>query len=70
MLCFFAWALTCTESGLAGRTYAAYDGICIDASMIWIQLVEGNRPDRGELTGSAIGLIGRRGLAAAVWIPD
>jgi small multidrug resistance family-3 protein len=57
-LTFFAWALTRTESDIAGRTYAAYGGIYIAASMVWMWLVEGNRPDRWDLTGLAFCLLG------------
>jgi len=57
-LTFFACALTRTESDIAGRTYAAYGGIYIAASMVWMWLVEGNRPDRWDLAGLAFCLLG------------
>lgn len=65
-LAFFAWALTHTESDIAGRTYAAYGGIYIAASMIWMWLVVGNRPDRWDLTELAICLIG----SAVILLPQ
>ncbi|UTH48162.1 YnfA family protein [Loktanella salsilacus] len=65
-LAFFAWVLTRAESDIAGRTYAAYGGIYIAASMIWMWLVEGNRPDRWDLTGFAICLIG----SATILLPQ
>ena len=57
-LIVFAWALTLVESEAAGRTYAAYGGIYIAASLAWLWLVEGVRPDRSDLTGAVICLLG------------
>lgn len=57
-LIVFAWALTLVESEAAGRTYAAYGGIYIAASLAWLWLVEGVRPDRWDLTGAVICLLG------------
>lgn len=57
-LALFAWLLTLVDSGAAGRTYAAYGGIYIGASLGWLWLVEGVRPDRWDLIGAAICLTG------------
>ncbi len=54
----FAWLLTLADSDAAGRTYAAYGGVYITASLIWLWLAEGLRPDRWDLTGAAICLAG------------
>jgi small multidrug resistance family-3 protein len=54
----FAWLLTYVESDAAGRTYAAYGGVYIVASLLWLWTVEGARPDRWDLFGGAICLIG------------
>jgi small multidrug resistance family-3 protein len=54
----FAWLLTYVESGAAGRTYAAYGGVYIVASLLWLWAVEGARPDRWDLIGGAICLTG------------
>lgn len=54
----FAWLLTLVESDAAGRAYAAYGGIYITASLVWLWLAEGVRPDRWDLTGAAICLVG------------
>jgi len=57
-LALFAWVLTRADSALAGRAYAAYGGVYIASSMLWIWSVEGHRPDRWDAVGLAICLIG------------
>lgn len=57
-LAVFAWALTWSDAPAAGRTYAAYGGIYILASLVWLWAVEGIRPDRWDTTGAAICLLG------------
>jgi small multidrug resistance family-3 protein len=54
----FALALTRVESDLAGRAYAAYGGVYILASIVWLAVVEKSRPDRWDLIGAAICLGG------------
>ena len=39
----FAVALTRVDAAFAGRAYAAYGGIYITASLVWLWLVEGQR---------------------------
>ncbi|MET0907546.1 MAG: YnfA family protein [Bradyrhizobiaceae bacterium] len=57
-LVLFAWLLTQIESEAAGRAYAAYGGIYIAMSVLWLWLAEGFRPDRWDIAGAAICLIG------------
>jgi len=57
-LIVFAWLLTKVESDFAGRAYAAYGGIYIAASLGWLWLVEGKMPDRWDMTGVAVCLVG------------
>jgi len=57
-LLLFAWLLTRADNALAGRAFAAYGGVYIAASMAWMWLVEGNRPDRWDLAGLTICLLG------------
>lgn len=57
-LIVFAWALTFVDSDAAGRAFAAYGGVYIAASLVWLWLVEGLRPDRWDLTGGIICLAG------------
>ncbi|HEU0071064.1 MAG TPA: YnfA family protein [Alphaproteobacteria bacterium] len=57
-LILFAWLLTTIDAVHAGRAYAAYGGVYICASLLWLWLVEGARPDRWDLIGGAVCLIG------------
>jgi small multidrug resistance family-3 protein len=57
-LVLFALFLTRVDSPFAGRAYAAYGGVYIAASLIWLWLVEGARPDRWDLLGALVCLIG------------
>ena len=57
-LALFAALLTRVESEAAGRAFAAYGGVYITASLLWLWLVEGARPDRWDLAGAAICLSG------------
>ena len=57
-LTVFALLLTRVEAMFAGRTFAAYGGVYIAASVIWLWVVEGQRPDRWDVLGSVICLIG------------
>lgn len=57
-LALFAFLLTRIESDTAGRAYAAYGGVYITASLIWMRLVEGRTPDRWELAGAVVCLAG------------
>ncbi|ODP36094.1 hypothetical protein BFL28_07825 [Sphingomonas turrisvirgatae] len=54
----FAWLLTLVDSGHAGRAYAAYGGVYVAASLLWLWAVEGARPDRWDLAGGAVVLLG------------
>lgn len=57
-LALFAWLLTLVESSAAGRAYAAYGGVYIAASLVWLWQVEGVRPDRWDVIGSAVCVLG------------
>jgi small multidrug resistance family-3 protein len=57
-LALFAYLLTLVDSDAAGRAYAAYGGIYIAASLLWLWLIEGRQPDRWDLSGAAICLVG------------
>jgi small multidrug resistance family-3 protein len=57
-LALFAGLLTLVESSAAGRAFAAYGGIYIAASLVWLWQVEGVRPDRWDLIGAALCLVG------------
>jgi small multidrug resistance family-3 protein len=57
-LAVFAYLLTLAESEAAGRAYAAYGGIYIIASVLWLWFAEGHRPDRWDVSGAAISIAG------------
>jgi small multidrug resistance family-3 protein len=62
----FAWLLTLVDTDAAGRAFAAYGGLYIVASLVWLRLVEGARPDLWDLAGGAVCLAG---AAIIVWAP-
>ena len=54
----FAWLLALVDTNAAGRAYAAYGGVYIVASLGWLWLAEGIRPDRWDIFGAAICIAG------------
>jgi small multidrug resistance family-3 protein len=57
-LALFAYLLTRIDVAFAGRAYAAYGGVYIAASLLWLWLAEGTRPDRWDLTGALVCFFG------------
>jgi small multidrug resistance family-3 protein len=57
-LVIFAVLLTRVESIFAGRTFAAYGGVYIAASLLWLWLIEGQRPDKWDILGAMICIVG------------
>lgn len=57
-LVLFALVLTRIDSSAAGRVFAAYGGVYIAASLVWLWAVERHIPDRWDLTGAALCLVG------------
>lgn len=56
-LAAFVWLLT-LHPVAAGRTYAAYGGVYVAVALLWLWLVDGVRPDRWDIAGSAVAIIG------------
>ena len=54
----FAFALTRVDSAFAGRAYAAYGGIYIAASLLWLWIVEQQRPTVTDLVGAGLAIAG------------
>ncbi|MCA1559675.1 MAG: YnfA family protein [Acidobacteria bacterium] len=54
----FATLLTKADTVFAGRAYAAYGGIYIASSLLWLWIVEGQRPQATDLAGASIAIIG------------
>jgi small multidrug resistance family-3 protein len=65
-LCLFAWLLTLVDTDHAGRAYAAYGGVYIVSALGWLWLAEGVKPDRWDMLGAAICLLG---AAVILWGP-
>ena len=57
-LALFAFLLTLVPTEAAGRAYAAYGGVYIAASLVWLWTVEKTTPDRWDMLGAAVCLIG------------
>jgi len=57
-LALFAFVLTRVDASAAGRAYAAYGGVYIAAAVLWLWLVEQKAPDRWDLIGAAVCLVG------------
>jgi small multidrug resistance family-3 protein len=56
-LALFAWLLT-LHPGAAARAYAAYGGVYILVALFWLWLIEGLRPNRWDIIGVVVSLIG------------
>jgi small multidrug resistance family-3 protein len=56
-LALFAWLLT-LHPGAAARTYAAYGGVYISVALLWLWLIESQRPSRWDVIGVIVSLIG------------
>ena len=57
-LVVFAVCLTRIDSAYAGRAYAAYGGIYVATSLLWLWGAEHVVPDRWDLQGGAISVAG------------
>ena len=57
-LAAFAYLLTLVEADAAGRVFAAYGGIYVAASLVWLRTVEGFTPDRWDVAGAVVSVAG------------
>jgi small multidrug resistance family-3 protein len=55
---------TLQEEPAFGRVYAAYGGIFVVLSILWGRIVDGWRPDRFDLLGALVALVG---VAIIIW---
>ncbi|MCP1167213.1 YnfA family protein [Limimaricola litoreus] len=62
----FALLLAFSPAAFAGRAFAAYGGVYIAASLGWLWIAEGQRPDRFDAAGALICLTG---AALILWGP-
>jgi small multidrug resistance family-3 protein len=65
-LAAFAMLLTRVEAPFAGRAFAAYGGVYIVASLLWLWAIEGQSPDRWDVVGAMVCL---GGAALILWGP-
>lgn len=56
-LAAFVWLLG-LHPAAAGRTYAAYGSMYVAVALGWLWAVEGIRPDRWDLLGGGVALVG------------
>lgn len=57
-LIVFAIALTRVDAAFAGRAFAAYGGIYIVSSLVWMAVVERTAPRITDYAGAAVSLAG------------
>ena len=65
-LVLFAYLLTKVESAYAGRAFAAYGGVYIVSSLAWLWAVEHETPDRWDVSGALLCLVG---AGLIIWGP-
>jgi len=53
----FVWLLTLHPTA-AGRVYAAYGGVYVSVAVLWLWLVDGERPHLWDIAGVALALCG------------
>lgn len=70
LLVLFAWLLTFAQADFAGRAYAAYGGIYILSSLLWLWLAEGQQPNRWDLAGMGSALLGTLIILAGGMLAD
>ncbi len=58
LLIAFAWLLTRSPAAFAGRSFAAYGGVYIAASLAWLRVVEGEALRAMDLAGAGLALLG------------
>lgn len=57
-LLLFAIILTRVDTAFAGRAYAAYGGVYIVSSLLWLAIVERTTPRLSDMIGSFVCLAG------------
>lgn len=57
-LALFAYFLALIDAEHAGRSFASYGGVYIVAALFWLWLAEGVRPDRWDVIGATLCLVG------------
>jgi small multidrug resistance family-3 protein len=57
-LAIFGYVLARSPAPMAGRTFAAYGGVYLTAAFGWYVLFERARPDRWDVAGVLLGVLG------------
>jgi small multidrug resistance family-3 protein len=65
-LALYGFIATLQPSGDFGRVLAAYGGIFVAGSLLWAWVADGYRPDRFDLIGATICLVG---MAVIMYAP-
>ena len=58
LILFLYGVIPTLQSATFGRTYAAYGGFFIVLSLLWGWWVDGHAPDRWDVVGAGIALVG------------
>ena len=64
-LALFVWLLTLHPTA-AGRVYAAYGGIYVATALLWLWLIDGERPHLWDFVGVGVVLAG---MAIIMFVP-
>lgn len=64
-LATFAWLLTLHPSLGASRAYAAYGGVYVAVAVLWMWWIERMPPDKWDVMGTAVTLLGMSIIAFA-----
>ncbi|GAA2026158.1 YnfA family protein [Catenulispora yoronensis] len=65
-LALYGFVATLQPSGDFGRVLAAYGGVFVAGSLVWAFLADGYRPDRFDIIGAAVCLVG---MAVIMYAP-
>jgi small multidrug resistance family-3 protein len=61
-LALFAWLLSLHPTA-AGRVYAAYGGVYVATAILWLWLIDGQRPSATDIAGAVIAIAGMTVIA-------
>lgn len=68
-LALFAYLLTLHPQA-TGRTYASYGGVYVAMAVLWMWLVDQQRPDRWDIIGASIAIVGMAVIAFGPRAPN
>lgn len=62
-LAVFAWLLS-LHPAASGRVYAAYGGVYVAAALVWLWIIDAQRPTAWDVVGGTVAIAG---MAIIVW---